>query len=776
MLPCAVAFSQARVTGTVRTAGEPVAGASVVVQGTFQGTYSNAGGDFDLGTISRGKHLVEVSFLGLAKETLSIEVTDAALVLEVVMKPRTFVSDEVIISATRASGKSPIAYSEVSKAELNRNNLGQDLPILLNYLPSVVTTSDAGNGIGYTGLRVRGSDATRVNVSINGIPVNDAESQGTFFVDLPDLGSSLQSVQLQRGVGTSANGAGAFGASLNLATNDISQKPYGEISNSFGSFNSRKHTVSLGSGLINDHFYIEGRLSRIHSDGYIDRARTDLQSYYLQGAYTGKRSLLKVLAFGGTEETYQAWYGLDSASMVQSRTRNFAGEKYDADYNVTGTYDNQVDHYTQDHYQLHYSYSLSSHLTANASLHYTYGRGYYEEYIQGAALADYGINPVITGSDTIISTDLVRRRWLDNDFYGLTYSLAYQEGRLGITLGGGYNIYDGRHFGEVNWARFAGDSEVRHRFYESTGEKKDFNTYTRANYSLDKGWNAYADLQVRTVSQVISGMDNGFVPLGTAVDLSFFNPKAGIAKQLTPTDKLFVSYGIAHREPNRSDYINAPAGKLPSPEKLADLEAGYKRNTRNYAFELNYFLMNYSNQLVLTGAVDDVGAFVRSNSGKSYRTGIELQLMYKVSSKVNAGGNFTFSSNRNVNYIRQNSDSTTVSLGSTPIAYSPSATGALQLEYLPVKGLSLALLNKYVGEQYLDNEENASLKLAPYFVSDLRIIYTCSALKLKNVSLSLLVNNIFNAMYSSNGYVYGSTAYYYPQAGRYFLAGLKLSF
>ncbi|MEP1016452.1 TonB-dependent receptor, partial [Maribacter dokdonensis] len=481
---------------------------------------------------------------------------------------------------------------------------------LMNFLPSVVTTTDAGAGVGYTGLRVRGSDATRVNVTINGIPYNDAESQGTFWVNMPDFASSTESLQLQRGVGTSTNGAGAFGASLNLLTDGFSQDAYGQISTSIGSYGTLRNNLKFSTGLLNDHVEISGRLSKIKSDGYIDRARSDLESYFLQAAYKDDNTLIKALMFGGHEITYQAWYGIDGQTLRDNRTFNPSGIYTDLDGN-TQFYDNEVDNYKQDHAQLLWNEQISDFWSTNIALHYTRGRGYFEQYREADDFSTYGFEPLIVDGEEVNTTDLIRRRWLDNDFYGTVFSANYKKEKLDLIIGGGLNKYEGDHFGEVIWARYASNSSYRDRYYDDSSSKTDFNLYTKANYQLTDQWSLYGDVQYRTVGYKANGEDTGLVD----DTFNFFNPKAGVTFDLNANNNFYLSYAVANREPNRNDYENGN----PKPEKLNDFELGWRYVSPSVQVNTNVYYMNYKDQLVVTGELNDVGAPLRENIGDSYR-------------------------------------------------------------------------------------------------------------------------------------------------------------
>ncbi|MEN2399590.1 TonB-dependent receptor [Flavobacterium sp. MC2016-06] len=667
--------------------------------------------------------------------------------------------DEVLVSAVRVTAKTPVSFSNMDKKEIKYRNLGQDIPILMNYLPSVVTTSDAGNGMGYTGIRVRGSDATRVNVTINGIPYNDSESQGTFWVNMPDFASSVESLQLQRGVGTSTNGSGAFGASLNMLTDNYASKANGEISNSFGSFNSQKHTVKFSTGLLNDHFEIAGRLSSLKSDGYVDRASSDLKSYFLQGTYVGKTTLIKALVFGGTEKTYQSWNGIDAETLNTNRTFNSAGMYTDEAGNVR-FYDNETDNYKQDHYQLHWSESVSDKWSTNLAFHYTKGKGYYENYKEDADMADYNLNAV----GTITTTDLVRQKWLDNDFYGTTFSAKYKDEKLDVVFGGGWNKYEGDHYGKVIWARYASQSELGDHYYDDYAAKTDGNVFAKANYQFTEKLSFYGDLQYRRVTYKANSIETGLVD----DKFNFFNPKAGLNYEINQKSTLYFSYARANREPNRTDYEGGNA----KPEKLNDFELGWRFNSEKFQLNSNVYYMAYKDQLILTGRLDDVGSPIRSNTDKSYRLGLEVDATIVLSEKFILRPNFTLSSNKNVDLAVEGQN-----YGTTDIAFSPSVIAGNIIVYSPIKSVHVSLLQKFVGEQYMNNIELPEAKLADYFVNDFNVSYEIKPRSVfKSIMITGLVNNFLDKKYVSNGAMYDVYPYYYPQAGINFLVGLTLKF
>ena len=691
---------------------------------------------------------------------------------------RTQTLEEVLVQSVRVKPNAPIAHSNLTKAQLQSRNLGQDLPILLNYLPSVVTTSDAGAGIGYTGIRVRGVSPLSTNVTINGIPFTDAESLGAFWVNMPDFTSSVESLQLQRGVGTSTNGSGAFGASVNILTDASSYIPTAEVSNSFGSYNTRKHSVKFSTGKINDVFELSGRLSTINSDGYVDRAFSDLKSYFLQGTYNNNGTLIKALVFGGHEKTYQSWEGLTKQQLEDDRRQN------------PYTYENEIDNYKQDHYQLHWNQKFNQNWSTNLGLNYTYGRGYYEQYRQDDAASTYGGIVEATGVDfygTAV-TDLIRRRWLDNDFYVINATANYKESDLNFIVGGSYSNYDGDHFGEVIWARqFASETSIRDQYYFGNGKKTDFSAFAKATYTLNSKIDVYGDLQLRNVGYKTSGLTSDLENMRIDESYSFFNPKVGVSYQLASNSSLYASYARANREPSRSDFESNPDVK---PEQLNDFEMGWRYNKEGVMLNINSYYMQYNEQLILTGALDDVGAPIRTNSGDSYRLGLEIEAAFSLSDTFIIQPVLTLSSNKNKQTYSQ-VDGVLKDFGTTNISFSPEVVASNAFIYSPLKNFSLSFLTKYVGDQYMGNTDTDTSKLKEYFVNDLNITYEWNPKSVfSTVVVSALVNNIFDKEYVSNGYYYTydddwsvpgqlttiEGAGYYPQATRNFLVGVTLKF
>ena len=673
--------------------------------------------------------------------------------------------DEVLVKAVRVQPNAPITHSNLTKKDIRKRNLGQDIPVLLNYLPSVVSSSDAGAGIGYTYLRVRGSDATRVNVTINGIPYNDAESQGTFWVNLGDFASSVESLQLQRGVGTSTNGSGAFGASLNILTDGISENAGGEIANSFGSFGTRKHSIKFTTGLLNDHFEFAGRLSKIYSDGYVDRAFTDLKSYYLQGNYVDKNTIVKAITFGGKEKTYQAWYGLSKDQLEEDRTQN------------PYTYDNETDNYWQDHYQLHWIETLNANWSTNIGLNYTRGKGYFEQFKDGRSAADYN-NLINEDSDVVV------RRWLDNHFYVANANVTYKKNSLELITGISYSDYTNDHYGEIIWGSdLASETNIRDRYYLSISDKSDFSIFSKATFRMSEKLQAFLDIQGRFVNYTTTGLTSDRVPIDVDERFDFFNPKLGFTYTLNPGNSLYVSYARANKEPNRNDFESNAADV--QHEELNDFELGWRHESDRLRLNANVYYMQYNNQLVLTGALDNVGEYLRENVDKSYRLGLELDASIILTEQLSLVSNFALSKNK-IQDLTINRDGAVQNLNDTNIAFSPDLITTHALEYAPNTKFRAALIGKYVGEQYLSNTDTEASKLDSYFVTDFNFTYT---LPVNNVFDSIvftgMVNNLFDLEYVDRGFTYldtwsGPTATeiqgYYPQATRNFLLGMTLMF
>jgi iron complex outermembrane receptor protein len=701
--------------------------------------------------------------------------------------------DEVSVEALRASDKTPMSYSNINQKELEEQNLGQDLPYLLSLTPSIVTSSDAGAGVGYTDFRVRGSDPTRINVTINGIPLNDSESHGVWWVNMPDFSSSVDNIQIQRGVGTSTNGAAAFGATVNLKTDGLKSNAYAKSSNSYGSYQTFKHNLEFGTGLLNDKFTLDGRLSQLKSDGYIDRASSDLKSLYLSGAIYGDDDVLKLTVFSGKEITYQAWNGVPLSYLNDDSLRTF--NSY--------TYDDEVDNYQQTHFHVNYSKQLSAVSNIHLGGHYTLGKGYYEQYKAGEDLVDYGLNNITIGDETISETDLIRRKWLNNDFYGMVFSYNNKVGKFDYTLGGAYNIYEGQHYGEIVWAQYASNSSIYQRYYDNDATKEDLNYFGKLNYTAEK-INLFADLQKRMIDYSYIGKDDDGADLEDASTFNFLNPKIGMFVQVDNKRSFYISYAVANREPNRSDFVDSSPSSRPTHETLNDTEIGYKFQTKGLTFRATGYYMKYDNQLILTGQINDVGAFTRENIKNSYRAGVELEGALQITKKLLWQGNATYSVNKIQNFTEYVDNWDTegqdiMSYENTDIAFSPSKIWASKFSLDVSKNFKVQFISKYVGEQYIDNTQSADRMLDDYLTHTGRIVWNIDSKMFNSVKLSLQVNNILEEKYVSKAWIYRFTsegydprpddayvttnsdggydmAGYFPQATRNFLIGVTLEF
>jgi len=784
-LSAAVSYCQFRLTGTVKDAvtGESLSNAHISVLQTYKATYSDFRGSFDAGELKKGEYTFTVSHLGYEKYTQTVRVGRDTTVT-VTLQPSAILVDEIEIISTRVDDKAPVTQKTVTREELQKQNLGQDLPYLLNQTPSVVVNSDAGNGVGYTGIRIRGTDITRTNVTINGIPVNDPESQGVFWVNMPDLASSVSTVQIQRGVGTSSNGAGSFGATININTNELHADPYAQISSSAGSFNTFKNTIEVGTGLIGKHFSFNGRLSKITSDGYVDRGWSDLKSFFVSGGYYGKKTVVKFNIFSGKEATYQSWNGVPEYMLDTNRTFNVSGTD---GFQRSTPYDNQTDNYQQDHYQGFLNQQFGKYVNANLALYYTRGRGYYEEYKVGENMADYGMDSIFAGGDTIAQTDLIRQLWLDNHLYGANLSVNYTKGRWNVTGGGGWNNFENDHYGRVIWAEYAGGTQPDDEYYLRHASKMDMNVYAKVEFSIIKQLSIFVDLQYRRVDYRIDGFPGNSAIVVHDI-FNFFNPKGGITYDLNPSNRFFAYFGMASKEPNRVDYETSSAQK-PVHETLRDLEIGYQHRHKIFTIAANIFWMDYTNQLVQTGRLNDVGAYTRTNAASSYRVGIEIDGAVNILKNLRFAANFTFSKNKIDNFVEYTDNYDTgmqdaIQRGTTDISFSPDIVAGFTLSYSPVKRLEMDITGKYVSRQFLDNTSQVSRSLDPYFVNDFRIRYNIPVKGLFEIGLNLMVNNFTHRMYEPNGYSFSYTSggemttenWYYPQAGINVLGGITLRF
>ncbi|WP_207496569.1 TonB-dependent receptor [Aridibaculum aurantiacum] len=780
MLVTVLTHAQFTIKGRISSGNEPVQSATVSLE--REGSLpvqvaTSANGSYEITTRSGGTYQLNVKHLNYQPKTVDVNLSGSVNEVNVDVERSAYFLQPIEVTSIRASERAPFTKTNISKAEIEKLNLGQDLPFLLNQTPGIVVNSDAGNGVGYTGMRIRGSDATRINVTINGIPYNDPESQGVFLVNMPDFASSVNSIQIQRGVGTSSNGAGAFGATLNLSTNEFNPAAYGEFNNSFGSFNTRKHTIKAGSGLINDHFTVDARLSKITSDGYIDRASSDLQSFYFSTAYIAKKSSVRLNIFSGNEKTYQAWNGVSEDMLKTNRRFNSAGTARPG-----SPYENETDNYQQDHYQLFFNHSFTDNLTFNTGLFLVNGEGYYEQYRARQRFSAFGLpNPIMNGA-AVTRTDAIRRLWLDNSFYGQIASINYKKGADNITVGGGWNTYEGQHFGTVIWAEVGIPKD--HRFYDNKGLKKDANVYAKWQRALNNRWELFTDLQYRHVTYTATGFrNNPNVPVDRKFD--FINPKAGISYSHKGWQGYF-SYAVGTKEPNREDF-EAGIARQPNPETLHDFELGIERKTSTYSYGATAYYMLYKNQLILTGQINDVGAYTRVNIPNSFRTGVELQGAVRINQWLQASANVAISKNKINEWDEfidnyDANDQQVIKHSNTDISFSPSVVSASTITITPIKFAEINLLSKYVSRQYLDNTQNVARSLNPYFVQDVRLSYTIKNKLLSNVQVIGMINNVFNEMYEANGYTFSYIAggafttenFYFPMAGTNYMVGLNI--
>ena len=745
--------------------GLSLPGAGITIENTILGVHTDSEGNYSLAIRKGGIYKLRFSFIGFESQIRDVTLKGDT-VLNIVLLAKSVMTEEVFVNATRAGERTPMAYSTVTKEDISKNNIAQDIPYLLGYTPSLVVSSDAGTGVGYTNINIRGTDVKRINVTIDGVPVNDAESHGVWWVDLPDLASSADNIQIQRGVGTSTNGAGAFGATINFQTTNLNREPYAEVNSSYGSFNTSKNTINFGTGLINKKFAIDARLSKIWSDGYIDRAFSDLKSFYISGTMYGETSILKLMIFSGVEHTYQAWDGVPKDSLATHRT-----------YNIHN-YKNETDNYWQDNYQLHYSKEISSNISANAALHYTHGQGYYENLIQNSKFSSFNLPNAIFNTDTITSSDFITQRWLRNDFYGFTYSLNYRKDKISTIIGGGWNQYLGNHFGDIIWAKTVTYNNDSYRWYQGTGNKKDLNTFLKINYSLTNKLNLYTDLQFRNINYSIGGFDENLKDVTQNHKYNFFNPKAGFTYNLDEKQKVFSSFGVSQREPDRDDFTDADPGKTPVPEKLFDYEAGYEFHSSILMLKGNLYYMFYHDQLILTGKINNVGATILTNVPKSYRQGIEIETGIQIFKNLNWYENLTISRNiipvfEDLTDNWDNSLQDKEILKNKTISFSPSIIAGSVLDYYPFKNFHMSLNTKYVGKQYIDNTQNTERMLKAYLVQNISFLYTIKSKIFKEMTCQFVVNNLFDKMYETNAWVYkyieeGSLHVmdgYFPQAG-----------
>nr|WP_290637913.1 TonB-dependent receptor [Labilibaculum sp.] len=794
---CFIGFSQLTLTGKITDkAGKALPGATIAVKGTYLGTVANSYGDYKFQNLKEGNYNFVVSFLGYQSTQKEIQVTKSTS-LDFSLEASAIMADEVLVAATRAGNKAPVAVTNLSSDDVRKQNTGQDIPYQLNLTPSMVVSSEAGSGVGYSALRIRGTDASRINVTVNGVPLNDSESQGVFWVNMPDFSSSVDNIQIQRGVGTSTNGAAAFGATINFQTETINTDPYAEVQSVAGSFNTFRNTIKVGTGLIDGKFSFDARYSRLKSDGFVDRAFSDHESFFVSGTYYKEKSMLKFNVMSGDQKTGISWWGNPTVnnpdeSVVEDRKYNPAGE-YTDENGVTRYYDNQTDNYKQTHYQLFYSQELTSNLNMNAALHYTKGKGFYEQYKEDESYAEYGLSNPIYGAEEVSSTDLTRQKWLKNDFYGFTYSLNYKKNSVDASFGGAWNRYDGDHFGNILWAQNGGVKNG-YQWYFNNGEKTDYNTFAKISVELSDHLNVYGDVQYRHISYSMTGNDDDLKPLVQDHKFDFFNPKMGLYYTINDRNTAYASFGLAHREPTRANYKDAKEDitSFPKEESLFDYELGYNFKSAKATFGANVYYMYYRDQLVPTGEKNNVGSDIMTNVDKSYRAGIEFIWGVQLLSNLKWDANLTLSRNRIKDFTEYstyydenwNEEYKGKELGDTHISYSPEVIGSSVLNWTPSKGLGLSFISKYVGEQYFDNTSNTERKLDDYLVHNFRMDYAIEPTWMKEILFHVQINNVLDKKYENNAYGGNwyeqgdekTWRYFYPQAGINFLAGVTLRF
>ena len=764
---------------------EALIGAHISIKELELVTVSDEHGNFTFANIKNGTYTIEATYIGF-KIYETIVSINKNIDVKVGMTMDSMMEDEIIVTASRVGEKTPLTYSEINSKELIKSNQGTDLPFLLQNTPSVIVTSDAGAGVGYTSMRIRGSDLTRINVTLNGVPINDAESNLVYFVDLPDLASSVDNIQIQRGVGNSSNGAAAFGASINIKTDEQTTEPFARLSSSIGSFNTMKNTLNFSTGRNKNGFNFNGRISKINSEGYIDRAYSDLFSYQLSASWSDENDFIKFMIMNGKEQTYQAWNGCPKDSLETNPTFNPAGIMYDKNGNFIGYYENEIDKYNQTYYQLHYAHSFSSNLTLTASAFLTTGKGYYENYKNDKKLSSYGLEPLVIGDTIIQRLNLIQQKWLDNKFYGVNITLNQKAGKFDINYGGSWNKYDGNHYGIINWAEYP--IPLNYRWYGNTGKKEYYNIYVSSNYELNPYLNFFAEVQYRHIRYDLKGIHDDLNDITQNHIFNFWNPKGGVFYSIDENNSAYFSVAYSNREPNRDIYTDADEiqREKVTHEKLIDYELGYSYKNKKIALSTNAFYMDYKDQLVMTGEINNVGNTIMMNVAKSYRLGLEGSLVYQANKYFGLDFNFALSQNKIIdfidyvelydgewNYLGQRIEN----LGTTDISFSPNIISGLNLKVTPMKYFDIVFQEKYVGRQYIDNTSTLSRSLDPYFVSNVNINYEWKQNIFKTLNFNLAINNILNNKYCSNAWIYRANVSgeeyiedgYFPQAGINFM-------
>lgn len=765
------------------------------------GVFSNENGYFSISVPEGDEMTLNAKLIGYDPIVRTIR-RETKMPVTLTLFPAIYSLQTISMVGSWTNEKMPFTSTIIRKTTLNMLNQGQDLPWLLRLAPGVVSTSDAGNGIGYTGIRIRGADPTRTNVTINGVPVNDSESQAVFWVNMPDLVSSIDQVQIQRGAGTSSNGAGAFGATINLITDKETYEPYTVLTLGGGSFGTNRYGVRLGTGRLGNGWNIEGRYSRILSDGYIDRASSNLESMHGTVRWTGKKSIFRANLFGGKETTYQSWWGTpesrlnnDIDGMLEHASNNGLDDMQTKNLLSSGRtynyyeYPNEVDHYKQYHAHLHWTQMLNAHWDVTLTGHYTRGTGYFEQFRKSDEFSRYGVPEPIIGGDTIRHTALIRRRWLSNHFYGMIGHAKFSKSEWEVQVGGGWNRYDGDHFGRIIWAEHAVHFPLDYEYYKGIGHKEDANLYLKVQKFFLNRWSAFIDVQGRYIDYQTSGRDNDLRPYDIQVSYPFFNPKAGITFDPKAGRQYYISAAVVHREPTRSDMIDAQSGRQPMPERMLDLEIGskWKFNTGN--IHLNGYWMRYWDQLVPTGALNDVGAAILTNINKSYRGGFELTGEFHLTPSLDVQANVSWNKTGIAeiteilyDYTHGYEEVQRV-LSKVPIAYSPEWIASHLLAWRPADQWEISWISKYVSRQFLDNTGSRDRMLKGWWVHDLNASWSWEKGKYCQLQVTGQINNLFNLNYSSHGYTWSyiyerriTENFYYPQAGRHYSIGLVIRF
>ena len=787
--------AQTKISGTVVDKSNllPLQGANISISNLNLSSTSDYQGNFSLNVSEQGEYVLKVTFIGYKTYVEKISCHNSSkLYINIQLDPNIVHINEIEINASKANSNTPIAYSDVDKVQLRNLNTGVDLPKMLDITPSLTFSSDNGSGIGYSDLKIRGTDLTRINVTMNGVPLNNSESHEMYFVDMPDFVSTIDNIQIQRGVGTSVDGSAAFGATVDLKTQGVDNNPYSQISLSGGSSNTLHANVKVGTGLIDNKFSVNVGMSKINSDGYIDRATSDLSSLFLDAGYYGKNFYAKFINITGKEKTYQAWNGASKEQMEIDRQYNPAGEIYQSD-SLVGYYNNETDNYLLSSSQLLLGYKIIPELKLNISLHYTYGTGYYENYKNNQKLSSFQnvVGYIMTPDDsTVTKTNLIRRKWVDSDFYGYIYSLNYTKGIIDLILGGGWNYYDGRHYGKVIWAENALVTDINRNWYKNNAYKKDLNQYLKINMALASQINLYVDAQYRRVNYKINGLRDDLFDITQEHTYNFFNPKAGIVWK-NNSNRAYFSFAVSHREPSRDDFTDANEGRTPKPESLYDFETGYQHTFNRVKLSASLYYMKYKDQLVLTGEINNTGSAIMVNVDDSYRAGIELESSAEIiHNTLYWNANATFSQNKIkdfTEFIDNWDDGTQVEkyYGTTDISFSPSIIAFNKFQYVFLKNFSLSLMTKYVGKQYMDNSSDERYKINPYLVNDLRLDYNVTLNNLvKNINVFCTLYNFLNEKYETKAWLYryyseGVEEYeagYFPQAGINILAGINIKF